>query len=154
MSCLLGETRDIFFPKSSDELKLTTFSDIACRYVQHMGYEVFECQSEEEARRRSDELIRSGLWPCYFFNSDTTGEKDFEEFYTDNEVLDMERFRNLGVVKSNLIYDDLLLQDFLRNIDQMQSNRSWDKHMILALFNRLIPNFSHRETGKYLDQRM
>jgi len=119
-----------------------------------MGYEVFECQSEEEARRRSDELIRSGLWPCYFFNSDTTGEKDFEEFYTDNEVLDMERFRNLGVVKSNLIYDDLLLQDFLRNIDQMQSNRSWDKHMILALFNRLIPNFSHRETGKYLDQRM
>ena len=92
MSCLLGENRDIFFPKLSEQLHLTTFSDIAERYIENLGYEPYHCSTEEEARDRSDELIASKRWPCYFFKSDTSGEKDFEEFFTDNEVLDMDRF--------------------------------------------------------------
>lgn len=154
MSCLLGDSKDIFFPKASDELKLTTFSDIACRYVQHMGYEVFECASEDEARDRSDELIKTGKWPCYFFNSDTTGEKDFEEFFTDTETLDMNRFKNLGIVKSQLDFDGALLDHFLDEIGGMRARKAWDKQAIVELFNLLIPNFAHKETGKYLDQRM
>jgi len=154
MSCLLGDSKDIFFPKASEELKLTTFSDIARRYVQHMGYEVFECASEEEARDRSVELINIGKWPCYFFKSDTTGEKDFEEFFTDNETLDMDRFQNLGIVKSQLDFDSALLDHFLSEIGRMRARRVWDKKSIVDLFNQLIPNFAHKETGKYLDQRM
>ncbi len=91
MSCLLGENRDIFFPKLSEQLHLTTFSDIAERYIENLGYEPYHCSTEEEARDRSDELIASKRWPCYFFKSDTSGEKDFEEFFTDNEILDMNR---------------------------------------------------------------
>lgn len=154
MSCLLGDSKDIFFPRASEELKLTTFSDIASRFVQQMGYEVHECDSEEEARDRSAELIGAGKWPCYFFDSDTTGEKDFEEFFTQNETLDMERFENLGIVKSQLDFDSDLLDHFLSEINQMRTKREWNKQSLVDFFNLLIPDFAHKETGKYLDQKM
>jgi hypothetical protein len=83
MSGLLGANRDIFFPKLSEQLDLVRFSDIAVRYLQGLGFEPYECASEDEARDRAAELIARKQWPVYFFASDTTGEKDFEEFYTD-----------------------------------------------------------------------
>ena len=113
MSCLLGENRDIFFPKLSEKLHLITFSDIAVRYLKALGYEPYECASEDEARDRAEELIAQRKWPCYFFNSDTTGEKDFEEFFTDKEVLDMKRFESLGVIKNEPVYEQELLDHFL-----------------------------------------
>ena len=99
MSCLFGENRDIFFPKLSEELHLTTFSEIAERYINTLGYKPYYCESEEEARDKCAQLIASKYWPCYFFKSDTSGEKDFEEFYTDDEVIDMKRFKNLELSK-------------------------------------------------------
>ena len=87
-SCLLGDNRDIFFPKLSEQLDLARFSDIAVRYLQALGFEPFVCASEDEARDRAAELIARKRWPVYFFASDTTGEKDFEEFYTGTETLD------------------------------------------------------------------
>ena len=103
MSCLLGENRDIFFPKLSEELHLTTFSEIAKRYIRNLGYEPHECSTEQEARDRTEELITSKRWPCYFFKSDTSGEKDFEEIFMDNEVLDMSKFRKIGVIKTSFL---------------------------------------------------
>ena len=97
LSGLLGNNRDIFFPKLSEKLHLITFSEIAVRYLRERGYEPYECDSEDEARDRAEELIANKQWPCYFFKSDTTGEKDFEEFFTDAEDLDMERFETVGV---------------------------------------------------------
>lgn len=154
MSCLLGENRDIFFPKLSEQLHLTTFSDIAERYVKSLGYETYECQSEHEARDRASELIASKRWPCYFFKSDTSGEKDFEEFFTENEILDMDRFVNLGVIKNSATYNSSQLDYFLKTIEGIRSNNSWDKRLMIDLFNELIPDFNHKETGKYLDGRM
>ena len=100
MSCIFGENRDIFFPKLCEQLRLTSFSDIAERFIKKLGYEPYHCSTEQEARDRTDELIDSKRWPCYFFKSDTSGEKDFEEFFTDNEILDMDRFQNLGIIKN------------------------------------------------------
>src|SRR6056297_1968551 len=100
MSCLLGENRNIFFPKLSEHLHLTTFSEIAIRYLAARGFDAFECDSEEEARSRAEELIQSGRWPCYFFNSDTTGEKDFEEFFTESETVHLDRFESIGVIEN------------------------------------------------------
>ena len=154
MSCLLGENRDIFFPKLSEQLHLTTFSDIAERYVKGLGYEAYECQTENEARDRAAELIASKRWPCYFFNSDTSGEKDFEEFFTDNEILDMDRFINLGVIKNEADFDNNLLDNFIEVINYMKGQRVWEKAPIVELFNQMIPGFDHKETGKYLDGRM
>ena len=154
MSGLLGENREILFPKLSEHLHLITFSDIAERYLRQMGYEPFRCASEEEARDRAAELIAKKQWPCYFFSSDTTGEKDFEEFFTDKEDLDMSRFDGVGAIKNQPIYDSQKLDDFSSGVQALREKGSWDKQAILDLFFDLLPEFAHKETGKYLDQRM
>jgi FlaA1/EpsC-like NDP-sugar epimerase len=154
MSCLLGENRDIFFPKLSEELHLTTFSDIAERFIENLGYEPYHCSTEQEARDRSNELIASKHWPCYFFKSDTSGEKDFEEFFTENEILDMNRFKNLGVIKNEANFSSNMLDNFLEVIRDLRKQSSWEKAPIVDLFNEMIPDFDHKETGKYLDGRM
>ena len=153
-SCLLGDNRDIFFPKLSEQLDLTRFSDIAVRYLHQLGFEPFECSTEDEARDRASELIAHKRWPVYFFASDTTGEKDFEEFYTGTETLDMQRFDNLGVIKNAPDYDAAKLDGFLVTIDAMRSKPTWDKPDLVKLFNFMIPEFQHKDTGKYLDGRM
>lgn len=154
MSCLLGENRDIFFPKLSEQLHLTTFSSIAERYIKNLGYEPYHCSTEQEARDRTDELIASKRWPCYFFKSDTSGEKDFEEFFMENEVLDMYRFKNLGVIKNQPKYNLESLDKFLEVIVELRAQKTWEKEQVVDLFNQMIPGFDHKETGKYLDGRM
>ena len=154
MSCLLGENKDIFFPKLSEELHLITFAEIAVKYLKELGFEAHECSSEEEARTLIKTLPEEGKWPCYFTNSDTTGEKDFEEFFMEGEVLDMSRFQNLGIVKSSLSYEDENLDHFLQKISQMMAEQKWEKSEIVDLFHQMIPDFNHKETGKYLDAKM
>jgi len=154
MSCLLGKNRDIFFPKLSEKLHLITFADIAVKYLQNIGYEPYLCKSEDEARELAKTLPDDGKWPCYFFESDTTGEKDFEEFFTNNETLDMERFENLGVIKNESIFDEERLKRFEKEIKSLKKRLLWSKDDILKLFFYMIPNFSHKETGKYLDNKM
>jgi FlaA1/EpsC-like NDP-sugar epimerase len=154
MSCLLGENRDIFFPKLSEKLHLITFSEIAVRYLNQLGYEAYECSSEDEARDRAEELIAKKQWPCYFFKSDTTGEKDFEEFFTDSEDLDMNRFESLGVIRNQPEFDENLLNEFAQGVEALRAKSTWDKTDIVELFFKLLPDFAHKETGKYLDQRM
>ena len=154
MSGLLGDNRNIFFPKLNEQLDLITFSDIAQQYLRDLGYEPYHCGSEEEARDSAFKLIADKKWPCYFFKSDTTGEKDFEEFYTDKEDLNMERFKSIGVIRNEALYDDKKLNQFLLSIEKMKSNGNWGKQDIVDLFFDLLPEFAHKETGKYLDGRM
>ena len=154
LSCLLGSNRDIFFPKLSQNIHLTRFSDIAVRYLRQHGYEPVECQSEDEARSRVDELIPNRQWPCYFFTSDTTGEKDFEEFYMDGEDLDFDRFETIGVIRNAATYDQSRLARFVSQLDSMKARGAWEKRELIDLFNETIPRFDHKETGKYLDGRM
>jgi FlaA1/EpsC-like NDP-sugar epimerase len=154
LSCLLGENRDIFFPKRSDELHLIAFSEIATRYLRGLGFEPFECASEDEARDRAEDLIRNKQWPCYFFKSDTTGEKDFEEFFTDKEDLDMVRFESIGVIRNRPEFNADLLDGFVRGVKALRAKPTWAKAEIVDLFLTLLPEFAHKETGKYLDQRM
>ena len=154
LSGLLGDNRDIFFPKLSEKLHLITFSEIAVRYLRERGYEPYECESEDEARDRAEELIANKQWPCYFFDSDTTGEKDFEEFFTDNEDLDMERFETVGVIRNQPDFDESKLDEFMDGIEALREKGTWTKDDIVKLYFGLLPEFAHKETGKYLDQRM
>ena len=154
LSGLLGNNRDIFFPKLSEKLHLITFSEIAVRYLKERGYEPYECRSEDEARDRADELIANKKWPCYFFKSDTTGEKDFEEFFTDNEDCDMDRFEAIGVIRNYPDFDESKLDDFMNGIEVLRNEETWSKDDIVKLYFGLLPEFAHKETGKYLDQRM
>ncbi len=154
LSGLLGQNRDIFFPKLSEKLHLITFSEIAVRFLKEHGYKPYECVSEEEARDKTEGLIAKKEWPCYFFESDTTGEKDFEEFFTDNEDLDMERFDTIGVIRNQLEFDEDKLNDFIYRIDSLRAKGTWTKDEIVKLYFDLLPDFYHKETGKYLDERM
>lgn len=154
MSCLLGDNRDIFFPKVSAQLRLTTFSEIAVRYLQAHGFEPHLCSTEDEARQRVAELIFAKRWPCYFFQSDTTGEKEAEEFYTERDTLDMERYRSIGVITNAALYDADKLDHFLDTIRAIRAQPTWEKAPLVELFHQMLPDFAHQETGKYLDARM
>lgn len=154
MSCIFGENRDIFFPKLSEALHLITFADIAIKYLEQRGYTPYQCRDEDEARQLAQSLPSQGKWPCLFTTSDTTGEKDFEEFFTDTETLDMTRFNHLGVIKNDPIYNSALLEMFEGRVAGMRDSRKWNKEDIVELFFEMIPAFGHKETGKYLDGKM
>jgi len=175
MSCLLGENRDIFFPKLSESLHLISFSDIAIKYLKARGLEPILCKDEDEARtffNLSTSSIINPLnflnplnlstsqpanhqqWPCLFTGSDTTGEKDFEEFFTDKEILDLKRCLNLGVIKNAPDYDLDKIQGFESEIQKMKFAGTWEKKEIVDLFFKMIPDFGYIEKGKYLDAKM
>ncbi len=154
MSCIFGENRDIFFPKLSEALHLITFADIAVKYLKQLGYEPHLCDNEDEARDLAKTLPAQGKWPCLFTSSDTTGEKDFEEFFTDKETLDMARFESLGVIKNEPLYQQELLTLFEEQIASYKQEKAWTKEQVVELFHQMIPDFGHKETGKYLDSKM
>jgi FlaA1/EpsC-like NDP-sugar epimerase len=154
MSCIFGENRDVFFPKLSKELHLISFADIAIKYLKELGYEPYLCENEEEARELVKTMPDQNKWPCLFTGSDTTGEKDFEEFFTDKETLDLEKFQNLGIIKNELKLENQQLQIFEETIAGFRNLKSWSKEDIVELFHIMIPNFGHKEKGKYLDSKM
>ena len=154
MSCLLGKQNDIFFPKESDQLQLTDFISIISNYLHFRGYQPFLCESEKEARDKSKELIKKNKWPCLFFKSDTSGEKPFEEFYTKNETVFLDKFNNIGIVKNQIDFDVNKLNKFYTEIQAMRSELDWDQERILKQIKNLLPNFSHDKLKKNLDQKM
>ena len=154
MSAIFGENRDIFFPKLSKHLHLITFSEIAVHYLEEIGYKPYLCESEDEARKLAATLPSKGQWPCFFTPSDTTGEKDFEEFYTENETLDLERFINIGIIKNEAIYDKEKIAYFSDTINRLKRNKKWTKQELVDLFFEMIPDFNYEEKGKYLDDKM
>jgi len=155
MSAVFGENLDIFFPHQEGELELTKFSDIALRFLEGHGYEPVRCGTEDEARGRAEELIARRKWPVYFFSSDTTGEKAYEEFFMGHETLDLARFQSLGVIKNQPEFDAAALDAFEAGIAAIrQSPGPWSKAEIVEEYLRVLPELSHEEKGKYLDSRM
>ncbi len=154
MSCIFGENRDIFFPKLSEALHLISFSDIAIKYLKGKGFEPYLCNTEDEARELIKTLPEQGEWPCLFTKSDTTGEKDFEEFYTDKETLDMDRFENLGVIKNEVSFDNSKLDYFESTIGNLKNSLSWTKKDIVSQFFSMIPEFDYEDKGRYLNGKM
>lgn len=154
MACMLGDNGDIFFPKLDPGSEQSTFSDIAVRLLEAQGYEPVECDSEIEAKERASELITKNQWPCYFFKTDTTGEKDHEEFYQADEKIDWERFKAVGVIQQGNDACERTLGKFLAFCRSAKANRHITKVDYVAAMREIVPTFSHVETGNNLDQRM
>lgn len=154
LACLLGNNREIFFPKLGEE-QMMTFSSIADKFLAELGYKVEYCQSEEEARKMAAELpADSDKYPVYYFKSDTTGEKSFEEFYVPGEHLNMERFKALGVIDSVQPRPLNELNDFLGQLAEILADKDTTKAEIVTVMKKYLPNFVHEEKGKNLDQKM
>lgn len=153
-ACILGKNREIFFPKLS-EGQMMTFSAIGDQFLQSLGYEVKYCDTEEEARNFAAEMeADSKYYPVYYFRSDTTGEKDFEEFHTPDEALDLKRFQALGVIENISARPLSELNDFFSALTGLLEKPETGKAEIVKLIKSFIPNFNHVETGKNLDQKM
>ncbi|KPZ69383.1 UDP-N-acetyl-alpha-D-glucosamine C6 dehydratase [Shewanella sp. P1-14-1] len=154
MSCIFGENRDIYFPKLNEALHLISFADIATKFLAQHKMTPYPCNSEDEARELVKTLPRQGQWPCLFTTSDTTGEKDFEEFYTKEETLNMSQYENLGVIKNEAIYSPERIALFEQQIQQMKLARKWSKDELVKLFFIMLPSFEYKDKGKYLDSKM
>ncbi len=153
-SCLLGLNRETYFPRLDENAELVSFTEIAVRFLAQRGFRAVECESEEEARACVEQRSLRSEWPVYFFESDTTGEKPYEEFYLRDSDLDWERFVDLGVVRNRKPDLKLELERFEKAIEGMRNRLRWEKVEIVNEFRRLVPEFDHVETGKYLDDRM
>jgi FlaA1/EpsC-like NDP-sugar epimerase len=154
LSSILGGDKEIFFPKLSSSENLMTFSDLAVEFLLSKGYEPLICESEQEARESVAQLSKSKKWPCYFSTSDTTGEKEIEEFYVENEEVELGKFKKIGIVKSIFDVDEEKLSHFSAGIKDLLAKGTWSKSEILELFKTVLPDFNHLETGKYLDSKM
>lgn len=155
MSTIFGDNGEVYFPKLDEHNHLVNLSVVAKKFLSQLGYTPLECFSEEEARLEMDRFdINKKLWPCIFTQSDTTGEKGYEEFYTSSETIDFDKHISLGVIKLNYSYDNEILQKFTDEIIRLKKEKCWSKADLVFLFSQCVPSFAHKETFKYLDSKM
>ena len=155
LACMLGNSSEIYFPKLDYERDLLTFAEIGERLLERLGWTAERCESEDDARRRAAAGIGpSGNYPCYFFGSDTTGEKPVEEFYGDSESIDMDRHDALGVITSAEVppLDDAARM--VSTLEHLLDREELDKAAIVQTISDFLPDFRHVEKGKNLDQKM
>jgi len=154
LACMLGESGDIFFPKL-EETEMKTFSSIAEALLLEVGYVADKCGTEDEARQKAATLSKGAKqYPVYFFASDTSGEKLYEEFYTEGEEIDWDSFKGLGVIKDSADNRTINVNEMLQALEDLFMRDELQKNQVVELLNEYIPNFQHIEKGKNLDQRM
>ncbi len=154
LACMLGNNREIFFPKL-EEAQMMTFDAIGTALLHEHGYEVLECSSDEEAIDKAEDLKQgSYLYPVHYSVSDTSGEKPFEEFVTDNETADMERFSSLGVITGKEIPDQEKVKKLFVDLNAAFAKEETTKEEVIRIMKEYLPNFEHIETGKSLDSKM
>lgn len=151
-ACVLGVSGDIFFPKLDAEKDLVSFASAVTPFLNKLGFEPDICKTEQEAREKAAHLT-GNKYPVYFFNSDTSGEKLYEEFYTDEEELVLNKFNMLGVIKNAPRRKEEELNKIINDVE-LFFERNNSKAELVGLLNRLIPGFQHIETGSNLDQKM
>lgn len=154
LACILGKGGEVFFPKLGEN-QMLTFSSICDDFVKSEGFTKIECHNDEEAKQYASEMsYESETYPVVYFNSDTTGEKSYEEFYVPGEKIDMSRFSALGVVEQTPRHDIDEIEDFFTKLQTIFSKTNFTKAQIVEAIKDFIPNFEHEEKGKNLDQKM
>ena len=154
LAAILGKNREIFFPKLN-KAQMMTFDKIAVSLLHEYGYEVLECSSEEEAIEKSEDLKKgSRFYPVYFSKSNTSGEKDYEEFFTNQETTDLNRLEALGVITGKEIPDRKNIKTLFESLNNAFNSEDITKEKIVEIMQDYLPNFHHIETGKSLDSKM
>ena len=155
LAALLGENRDIYFPKLSQHLHLISFSEIAVSFLKELNYTPFICENEEEARSKVKELIPLKQWPCLFTKSDTTGEKSFEEFYTRDEKIEMKQFNGIGIIKNEATnFKEVDMKRLRDKYSEWIGSKSFSKEDIIEELLYHLPELEYQDRGKYLDEKM
>ena len=154
LSCMLGANREIFFPKL-EEASMMTFDAIATALLEEYGYKVLQCESDEEAIDKAEELKNgSNKYPVHYSGSNTSGEKAYEEFFTDEECVDMVRFESLGVITDKSVPDKTKIDEIMFDLDAAFDKIDLSKDQVVEIIKKYLPNFEHIEKGKSLDSKM
>lgn len=154
LSCMLGENREIFFPKLK-EAQMMTFDAIGTELLREYGYEALLCHSDEEAIEKAQELKNGGKqYPVHYSVSDTSGEKEYEEFYTDEEDVELNRFVSLGVVTGKKVPNRGRIEELFEGLYKAFEKEEPVKEEIIQIIQAYLPNFEHIETGRSLDSKM
>lgn len=154
LACMLGNNREIFFPKLRDA-QMMRFDSIATNLLHEHGFEVLECASDEEAIDKAEALKEgSKFYPVHYSGSDTSGEKPYEEFFTDEESVDMERLQALGIITGKQVTDKKKVEVLFNKLSVEFAKEETSKETIIKIMQEYLPNFEHIETGKSLDSKM
>ena len=153
LTCILGNSGDIYFPKLNED-QLVNFKEITEDFFKYLGKEIKICNNEYEAKEYAINITDDSPYPIYFFKTDTSGEKLYEEFYTSEDQIDLKKFNSIGIIKNSIKPSfsdvDLIIQE----IENLFKRDDYEKEDIIKVMNRLLPDFNHIETGKTLDQKM
>lgn len=154
LACILGRNGEVFFPKLGEE-KMKTFSSICDEFINAIGYSKFECCTDEEAKHFAANMSSDCReYPVVYFKSDTTGEKDYEEFYVAGESVDTERFYSLGVILPTVVRPKSEIDSFINSLQMIFDSAEFTKSEVIDCLKKFLPNFDHEEKGKNLDQKM
>lgn len=154
LACILGKNGEIFFPKLKEE-QMMTFSDICDAFLHNLGYEPKRFNSDEEAKQFASEMKSdSKEYPVVYFSSDTTGEKDYEEFYMEGEKINLKRFKTLGIIENIVPKNADEIDSLFRKMNFIFSKPNFTKSEIVQTMKEYLPCFEHEERGKNLDQKM
>ncbi|MBA6153383.1 polysaccharide biosynthesis protein [Gelidibacter gilvus] len=153
LACMLGKSGDIFFPKLAEE-QMAFFKDITIDFFKASQRPILECQSDEEAKQKALTTKEGDPYPVYFFDTDTSGEKLYEEFFTDTDVVDQDTYESLGVIKNARKLSQAEISRTILDLKNLMDSGSYDKTAIVDLLKEQLPDFEHIETGKSLDQKM
>ncbi len=153
LACILGNSGDVFFPKLNNH-QLVSFKDITERFFKASNRSVIHCESEKEAKNLASNLKDNDPYPIYYFDSNTSGEKLYEEFYTKNDTVELELFLSLGVIKNAKRSSLENLEKSLKKLKTTMNSLEYDKSLLIKSLKACVPDFEHTETGRNLDQKM
>jgi len=153
LTCILGNSGDIYFPKL-DENQLVNFKLITEDFFKYLNKDITICKSEKEAKEIASDLSDSSSYPVYFFKTETSGEKLYEEFYTADDEVNLNLYNSIGVITNSLKPSFSEMEATIKDIETLFNRQSYNKEDIIKIMSKIIPNFNHIETGKSLDQKM
>jgi len=151
LATFLGETGNIFFPKLDFDKDQIYFKEIALDFLNENGFEPELVQSEKEAKDFDFDNTPK-KYPIYFFKTDTSGEKTYEEFFTEEEDYEVDKYDSLGFINTPDI--KISFEDVESDFENVFNNLNSEKSDIVNVIKKYVPDFMHIETGKHLDQKM
>jgi len=153
LTCILGNSGDIYFPKLTEN-QLVNFKSITEDFFKYLNKDIKICKSEKEAKEIALDLSDNSSYPVYFFKTDTSGEKLYEEFYTSEDEVNFDLYESIGVVTNSLKPSFSEMELTINEIETLFKREFYNKEDIIKIMNKILPNFNHIETGKSLDQKM
>jgi len=153
LTCILGNSGDIYFPKLNEK-QLVNFKTITEDFFSYLKKDIKVCKSETEAKELTSKINDDSSYPVYFFKTDTSGEKLYEEFYTSEDEVKFDLYESIGVVTNSLKPSFSEMEFTITEIETLFKRESYSKEDVIKIMNKILPNFNHIETGKTLDQKM